>query len=232
MDLVSCLCVTRARPAMLRRAVAAFHAQTHAERELVVVFESDDGATRACLEGLAGPSLRAVEVPAAPKRTLGELRNICAAAARGRYVAQWDDDDWHAPGRLAAQLAVARGRVAAGCVLLRWTLYDAPLRQAYVSGRRTWEGSLLIERAALPPYPALARGEDSEVVKALLAAGRLCGLDHRPELYVYVHHGANTWGRAFFKRNMAAHAEALCAAETRRIERLLGVPGAALAVAD
>ena len=46
MTLISCLCVTRGRVALLGRAVGCFLEQTHAQRELLILFESDDAATR------------------------------------------------------------------------------------------------------------------------------------------------------------------------------------------
>ena len=103
MEVVSCLCVTRNRAALLRRAVACFLAQTHPAREMVVLYEDDDAITRQYLATLSNPGVRPIEVPALPKQPLGALRNLAVGAARGRYVMQWDDDDWHGPERIAAQ---------------------------------------------------------------------------------------------------------------------------------
>lgn len=213
---VSCLCVTRNRPRLLARAVDCFRHQDFGPRELVVVFESDDAATRALLQQWPDPSIRAVEVAATPRSTLGALRNLGIAHCRGQYVAQWDDDDWYAPNRLGAQVAALQASRKPACVLMRWILYDAERDAAYMSVRRTWEGSLVAERSALPAYPELARGEDTAVIGALLAAGRLVALD-APWLYVYVFHGGNTWERSHFERNLVAHATRLAPHEETRV---------------
>jgi len=206
--LVSCLCVTRGRADLLRRAVGCFRTQDLRPREMLVVHESDDEPTRAFLASLDDPEIRGLEVPAVPKRTLGALRNLGVAACRGRYVAQWDDDDWCAPDRLRVQVAALQASRKPACVLSRWILFDAERDAAYVSTHRTWEGSLVAERSALPPYADLARGEDTALIRALLDEGRLAAID-APWLYVYVFHGGNTWDRAHFERNLVAYATRL-----------------------
>jgi len=218
--LVSCLCVTRDRPHLLLRAVACFRRQEYEPRELVVVFESDDAATRALLEGMPDPAIRLLEIPASPKLSLGALRNLGIAGCRGQYLAQWDDDDWYAPGRLGAQIAALQASGQPACVLARWILYDVARDAAYVSTLRSWEGSLVAERNALPAYADCARGEDTPVIRALLEAGRLVAIDE-PGLYVYVHHGANTWDRGHFERNLVAHATRLAPDEEARVRAVL-----------
>jgi glycosyltransferase involved in cell wall biosynthesis len=205
---------------MLRRAVACFLAQTHAPCELVVVFGDDDPATRDYLLGLDEPSIRPVEVSAARRLSLGALRNISLDAARGRYVANWDDDDWHAPTRVAAQLRALHDHGRPASVLWRWTIYDEVGATAYLSAGRPWEGSLLAERGAMPRYPDLSRGEDSVVVKQLLGGKNLVALDN-PELFIYVFHGANTWERAHWLKNILRHAEPLPPADQERVRALL-----------
>jgi len=218
--LVSCLCVTRARPGLLRRAVECFRAQTHPNRELVVVWESDDGATRGYVSTLDDPGIRSVEVPATPKRSLGALRNLAVAEARGALVAQWDDDDWYAPRRLEEQVRVLEESGLAACVLERWTIYDAITQQAYLSARRAWEGSLVAEKGAMPSYADVPRGEDTAAIARLMEDARTTSLD-RPDLYVYTYHGANTWARAHFRKRILMNAELLAPGECLRIRRLL-----------
>lgn len=224
-DLVSCLCVTRDRVPMLRRAIACFLSQTYVPRELVIVYESDDSATRDFLAALHEPTIRAVEVPAHPKLPLGRLRNLSLEAARGRYVAQWDDDDWYGPQRLAAQIAAVRDSGKDGCVLIRWLMYDEATGTAYLSHLRAWEGSLVAVRNAIPPYPEQAKGEDTPVVTAMLNEGRLTGLD-RPRLYVYVYHGTNTWEREHWETRLASFSQPLSVEQAEFVrQRLYGPVG-------
>jgi glycosyltransferase involved in cell wall biosynthesis len=223
-NLVSCVCVTRNRVPQLRRAVACFLAQTYPCRELVMVYESDDRATRDYFLSLKEPSIRAIEVAVDPKKPLGSLRNISIEASRGHYLAQWDDDDWYAPNRLAEQIGALRNSGKVGCVLVRWLMYDETTGTAFVSQRRTWEGSLVALRAAMPAYPELAKGEDTLLIGDLLKQDLLVGLD-RPELYVYVYHGRNTWEREHWDSRLAQFAQPLEMEQTKLVEQRLYGPG-------
>jgi Glycosyl transferase family 2 len=197
--IVTCLCVTRGRVPMLRRAIQCYLNQTYPDRELVVVYESDDTATRQLLADLRDSSIYPIEVPAVPRLKLGSLRNIARQAGTGRYVAQWDDDDWYSPERLAEQMRAIRETRKPGCLLARWTMYECESKHAYISNVRPWEGSIVVERAFLSPYPDVSRSEDTAVVGELMRRCQLTMLD-RPELYVYTHHGANTWDRQHWEQ--------------------------------
>ena len=186
-----------------------------------MVYESDDLATRNYLATLQVPNIRTLEVQNVPKQPLGALRNLALQSARGRYVAQWDDDDWYAPNRIEEQLKALVQSGKAACVLSQWIIYDESTRFAYLSAQRTWEGSLLALRAAMLPYPALARGEDTPVIERLLAQGSLALLP-RADLYVYVNHGSNTWGRAHFEQNLLTYAQALAPEVAAQVQKVLG----------
>lgn len=218
--LVSCLCVTRARVPLLRRAVACFQRQTYEPRELVVLFETDDHASLDYLGTLQDSRVRPIAVPALPRLSLGRLRNRSVEAGRGRYLAQWDDDDWHAPTRLQEQIATLQRSGRPACALRRWTLYDALSGRAFISGPRAWEGSLVAQRSAMTAYADLARGEDTAVVERLGRRRELVLLD-RPQLYVYTYHGGNTWTQAHWQRRLLPRAEPLAPEEATRIARLL-----------
>ncbi len=221
--LVSCLCVTRGRVALLRRSVACFLSQTYTPCELVIVYGADDLATRDFVGTLNSPWIRGV---AAPELTLGASRNLAVACSRGRYVACWDDDDWHAPDRLRAQLDALRREAKAGCVLERLTIFDLATESARVSHRRCWEGSLLALREAMPPYPEIPRTEDTPVVTHLLEHGGLALLD-APELYIYVYHGCNTWGRRHWDGFLLRHSQSLPPELGRQVMAKLGADDAA-----
>lgn len=218
-ELVSCLCVTRNRVPLLRRAVACFQAQTHAWRELLVVFESDDDATRDYLAGVSDPLVRGLEVAVEPRHSLGALRNLSLRAAAGRYVAQWDDDDWYDPARLAVQLEALHSANRPACVLAQWILLDAITGAAYLSARRHWEGSLLARVDAVPPYADLSRREDAPVLEQMALDGKVVLLD-RPWLIIYIQHGNNTWGRSHW-RGMVHRAQPLSDREAAKVHQLI-----------
>lgn len=194
MSLVSCLCVTRGRPGMLRAAVAQFDAQTYADRELVIVADDDDFATVAYLESIRRPDVKVVVVR---RPVLGRKRNIAIANAAGDWLAVWDDDDGHHPDRLAAQLAETERAGKSSCVLSRVTVRVEG--REHLSTVREWENTLICRRADQPAYQPRPRGSDGPVVHALKRAGKLATLD-RPELYAYCHHGENVWGTEHFRK--------------------------------
>src|SRR5688572_4791529 len=93
--LISCLCVTRGKPDKLVRAIECFDAQNYPNRELLVLCEEDDAATRQAVDQLvhSGAAIEKLVVGVSPKRSLGELRNLAVRHCRGEYFCQWDDDD-------------------------------------------------------------------------------------------------------------------------------------------
>ncbi len=189
--MVSCLMLTRDRFQQAQLAVRCYRRQTWKSRELVIVdLGSDDRLARWVAE-LGDPSIRVIPQPE-NRDPLGAVRNLSVEAARGTHICIWDDDDLSHPMRLEAQLAtmkVTRTRVS---MLLREIFWMPKQGVMAILTRRTHENTLLCEKAAMLPYPALPRGEDTPLVQELISRHPAVYLD-LPELYVYVAHGANTW---------------------------------------
>jgi glycosyltransferase involved in cell wall biosynthesis len=222
--LISCLCVTRNRVPMLKRAVSCFQHQTYPHRELVIIYEADDPETREYLAGIDSPMIRLLEVSTAPKLSLGALRNISIEFSQGRYLAQWDDDDWHGPTRLAEQMAAIRQSGRPVCVLMRWILFDEVTKKAFLSASRAWEGSILAARDALPKYPELSKGEDTVVIEQLLSEKKLTGLD-KAHLYIYTYHGSNTWERSHWEQKILPSSQPLDIESQEQVRRVLEIEG-------
>lgn len=216
LPLISCLMVTRGqraeRGALLEFAIDGFARQTYPNRELVIVCDSpalpqDDPLERA-IRATGCPNVRLIRVDAAGRQggaTLGELRNIAVDHAAGHYVCQWDDDDLYDPCRLQMQQRVLAAAGAQACLLGRWMMWWPAEDRLAVSCERDWEGSLLCEKAAMPRYPALRRGEDTPVVEQLRRTARVVRMD-LPRLYTYVVHGGNTFGVPHFEEHWRATA--------------------------
>lgn len=102
---VSCLCPTADRRHILRRAIECFRWQSYASnhRELVIL---DDGEDR--VEDVVttfGSGLSSIRyVSEGAKELLGHKRNRLVELARGDILLLWDDDDWHGPDRVLAQV--------------------------------------------------------------------------------------------------------------------------------
>jgi hypothetical protein len=165
-------------------------------RELVIVYEDDDLATKQFIKGLSDRQIVGVEVAASPKLSLGKLRNMSVQMCAGEYFCQWDDDDWSHCRRLEFQMdAMEQSRMPA-CVMMYWLIFDMTEGQAYVSCRRPWEGSLVCKRSLITgelQYGDVTKGEDTVVIERLALKNLVFPLV-RPNLYVYVYHGKNTFG--------------------------------------
>ena len=134
-----------------------------------------------------------------PQRlVLGAKRNHGCGLANGELVAHWDDDDWHAPGRLSAQVAQLEAAGADLCGPGRVLYADPEARRAwlysYPQSRRVWvAGNALLYRRSLwqrHPFPAIAVGEDTRFVWSGAAHRIAVHDDHR--LVVGLVHAANT----------------------------------------
>lgn len=183
---ITAICVTRGTAAKVRLAWRQWRAQT-IPCKLMLVHQGLEW------EPPTDPLLTLVE--ASSIEMLGALRNRGLDRLDTEYWAQWDDDDLHHPMRLELQLAELKKQpLVSACMLSRWTLYDAVTDRAWISWARAWEGSIVAHRTELR-YPNLTIGEDTCFVDAL---GANIALLDMPGLYVYRHHGANTYSRHHF----------------------------------
>jgi len=188
---VSCLMVTRDRLRQAQFAVASYRQQTWKRRELIIVDTSEDDGLARWAASLNDPTIRFVFMPGC-KDTLGEMRNLSVREAAGTHVCQWDDDDLSHPARLEAQIAALNATKTQACLLSREMMWMPGKFRLAILGRRAHENTFLCEKAVLPAYPGLARGEDTPAVEALLRWQTVVHLD-QPELYLYIVHGANSW---------------------------------------
>ena len=235
--LVSCLMPALPDPARLdafRRSVADYCRQTHPRCELVVVLDRGDPDARAAmlahLASLARDDVRVVEP--AEKLTLGALRNVSVARARGEVLCHWDDDDWFHPDRVRAELAELSRTGAQALVLEDALLYFPAERTLHWSNWRATEpkglpGTLMFRRAAAVPYPDTGpeafRGEDTTAITRMQGQGGYRAMAGAAHLYVYVCHAANTSGAAHLAmlvRELAISRTLLARREAELRERL------------
>lgn len=107
MPLVSCWVATKDRPTLVARSVRsaldqAFPVGSGLEVEVLVL---DDGPIPVDRTGVATWGDARVRYMRCGSMSLALKRNYAATISRGDYYAQFDDDDWSAPGRVAAQVA-------------------------------------------------------------------------------------------------------------------------------
>jgi glycosyltransferase involved in cell wall biosynthesis len=203
LPLISCLCVTRNTIPLLTRAVNCFKAQTYKNKELILVYEDNATHIKQFAEGLNDERIKVIEIPAIPKRPLGELRNISISASNGDYFCQWDADDWYHNQRLEIQMKYISLLHKPVCMLTYWIIYDATTGRSFWSYKRIWEGSILCKKTLLidtVSYPCMEKKEDYYFVAELVKRKLIFPVDN-PNLYIYVYHGDNTWNYEHFKSN-------------------------------
>lgn len=197
-SLISCICITQKRVPQLARTIMCFLNQTHTHKELVILFEAKDTETgKYAIEGpyAKHPLIKWLRVNKPEDMYLGQLRNYAIERATGKFICQWDDDDWYHPEKLSFQLTELIENKTLANVLGYEIIYDAVARNSYLSCLRYWEGTLLCYRelALSNPYPNLKRGEDTPVIKALLDKRAIHLSRLITPLYIYTYHGSNTW---------------------------------------
>lgn len=199
--LVTAMMVTKGRTALAQRAVRNFQNQIYPHRELLIVNDDEDDSLRTWVQNLGDKTIHFLNLPS-DQRSLGALRNIAMQEAHGDYVAQWDDDDLSHPMRLALETGLVLLHNADACFLQRWMMWAPGQRRLTISHRRLWEGSFLARKATVPPYPDIAKGEDTPVADAIALNQRTVLLDY-PQLYTYVVHGRNTHDNTHFEQFLA-----------------------------
>ena len=208
---ISCLMVTYDRLALAKRAIRSWAAQSWPASELVIVTDGADrfrNALAAYAADLGVDGLRLVQADGRDL-TLGKLRNLSLAEAKGDWICQWDDDDFSHPERLATQAAFMADRKAGASLFtdhlqyfedqrtLCWTDWTGGGRIEGVAGLAP--GTLMMTREIGLTYPEegpnARQGEDSVLLEALSSAVELAPLSGAGHLYLYQYHGRNTFSR-------------------------------------
>jgi glycosyltransferase involved in cell wall biosynthesis len=189
---VSCIVVTRDRPAFFRQAIRCFSSQDYPRKELIVV---DDGSTPVAALCAEHSGVRYIRLTS-PTPT-GTKLNIGIEAGSGDILQKLDDDDFYAPGFLSAAVTRLR-RARREDALVAWCCFlvlIARERRLYFSGHG-WNagGTLCFGRSLWTrcPFRDLYGSSDSWFLR-----------DSRPHIvrvcdaakYLLVRHGANTWRR-------------------------------------
>jgi glycosyltransferase involved in cell wall biosynthesis len=217
--MISVITPTRDRQRFLPSLLATFAAQTHPDRELLIL---DDSSTPAALP--EDPRVRYLHSP--ERLPLGEKRNRLVAAARGEMIAHFDDDDHYAPRYLARMVELLGENDLVK--LSAWFTYSAALDRFFYwqtdrvhdlhyilapSGPLDAVGSARLPPTFVPdtlpgygfsyvyrraaalarPFPALDFGEDHAFARALIEAGRPVRFVPDEEgLAIHVLHGGNS----------------------------------------
>ena len=195
--LVSCLMVTRERPALAQRAVECFRRQTYPHRELVIVDDDACDDLERWVNALHDPQIQYIKF-ADEGKPLGELRNLSLQSAQGEYVAQWDDDDLSHPDRLLLQMSALNAFHGDASFLHRYMLWRPGRRCLGVSARTLAENTVVVRKEKIGGYPPLRKGEDTPLCLELMEKAEVVLCD-MPMLYIYMFHDNNAWDEEHFE---------------------------------
>lgn len=184
--IVCAVMLTADRPAMARRAVECFRAQTYENKYLLAW---DSGSVPAGIEA-HDDELWIRETPCSA--TIGNLRNSANRVAFGGseniVLVNWDDDDWSHPNRIAEQVALlqwSRADVVGYNEMLFWREAEAPgSARVELNSGEAWlysnpepnyclGTSLCYWREAWErkPFDATSQGEDTRFISGLKSLG-------------------------------------------------------------
>ena len=122
---VSVVIPTRDRPELLALTLRSVLRQEHVNAEVIVVDDGEGAGTDTLLKQVGDGRVRLLRNSGPPG--VSGARNSGIAAATGEWISFLDDDDLWAPGKLAAQLAVAN-ETGAGWVYAGDVTCDTDLR--------------------------------------------------------------------------------------------------------
>lgn len=103
LPLVSAVITTHNRIDLLKRAVKSVYAQSYKDIELIVV---DDGSTDDTEDWCKNQRFNYIRIPEGESKGGNYARNLGIKAAKGKYVAFLDDDDYWMPEKTIKQVEV------------------------------------------------------------------------------------------------------------------------------
>ena len=175
MVLVSCLTVSKPdRWGLLQRAIIDFGRQTLADKEMVIAVTGERFAEQVQAFVESRKLADTVTVIGRDQRDQASLLLHAQAAARGEFLAIWDDDNLNAPDRLAVQLAAQPSRSAVS-VLADALYYFHETAELFVVGfeqpdanlsQRSAVTSMIVPRPLMPAWPHAPRGNSVVAVLA------------------------------------------------------------------
>jgi glycosyltransferase involved in cell wall biosynthesis len=199
---ISCLMVTGNRKRIARRAVKCFMDQTYPNKELVVLDDGSEDYSDIFNEVPKG-DIHYHRIQKQEGTYLGGLRNMLLDRATGDYLAQWDDDDWYHPDRLAIQAEYLQNGNDA-CWLSSTLMHidtQEHTRLPFIGGLPDGvPGTIMHVNSRSIRYPNIVKGEDTVYQKEWMKLNWKKLPETYSHLFIRCFHGTNTWGENHFYR--------------------------------
>ena len=196
---------------MLEVALASLREQTFHDAEAVIV---NDGDPLAC----DLPEARVLNLGRRTRLGVGDKRYLGLRAARGEWVAIWDDDDVSLPSRLAESLQATDGERAVYVKSSSMWVADASLQLMALCEGCCYGTALVHRRRALDAggFGGGDYGEDAVLFRRLVVEGRAPWRDLSSRSYVHRRHPANVSARVCGETMASFLARAISTTETER----------------
>jgi len=194
--LISCICITANRSALLLKAIVYFDAQNYPNRELVISYPETDHTTRDLVQRVMENSdLRIVPVTRSGDISIGKARNEAIAQSKGEFICTWDDDDWYHSFRLAHSynLIINKANYCKASIFTGVTLFDSTTNLAFKSSIKNWDGTLLCQKDIVMRYPYNDNNyqEATSLINYLESNKLLFKIPEHHYLYMFLFHGKN-----------------------------------------
>ena len=197
---ISCVCITKNNINYVKRIIKCFNQQIYNNKELIIIYE-DNNLFINELKNLKSNNIKLYQVSTSPKQTLGYLRNLSYEKSTGKYLCQWDDDDYYSCLRLYEQYINLDLNNSNCCTLSDIILYDSIKNRFYLctanwSEYKTigFDGSIMFKKETfLIKYKNIEKGEDTSFIYDNKQNNSFTILKNNPKLYYYIVHNENTF---------------------------------------
>jgi len=191
---------TRDRKDFVLQSLKYFQRQDYPARELLIL---DDGHQDLSSYITVDDQIRYVRMHAG--LTTGAKRNYGCQLARGRIIAQWDDDDWYGPSRLSSQVEPLIADAAELTALSDCIFFEISNWKFWRCSRRVFErmfvgnvhgGTLVFKRSLLErglQYPDTSIAEDAFFLYQCNRKGNRLHKMPDDGMFIYLRHPNSTW---------------------------------------
>lgn len=208
--LITCTCVTKDRPQLLKKAIDYYVYQTYPNKNLVIVSQGSEESNKEnefYVQSLQRSDILFIKAPSS--LSLGSMRNVSVELATGEIICQWDDDDIYHPDRIKNQYQELRcdnrNIAAVYCDFLKYFLNSGELYWCNWHNEPKLNhqflcGSVMFYKKAFHMYPMFYPEyggqsiveEDLNVLEKLIYKGSIAPVSSGID-YIYVYHGINTY---------------------------------------
>ena len=202
MDKISALmvCYDEDRLPNLNNALECFDAQTHQNKELIVVCNGSKehyNAVEEALDGFYFDYKVEYRDKKKMKLSLGDIRNIAVILSTGDVIVPWDDDDLNHPHRLKIQYHYMNASNADVCFLSDHLHYFYEKNELFwVNWGYEVPNTMMCKKSCFDniKYPSLNIHEDSKVASRIRKQYKSCVLEERGYLFTYCFNGTGAFG--------------------------------------